>query len=158
MRSPDAVVISPSPASAQSSPVEVVPPSLFVFGCSTEEDGLAAPPAVARVSRSVLLPQPAASGAAATHAATANPRCCRFIAMFAVRGARRSSLLFYGSSDIRVGGRIEIQSATSEEDGGSEVGEAAIAKGSFLEQTDHGVDGFAGRVGDAVLEVGQDVG
>jgi hypothetical protein len=52
---------------------------------------------------------------------------------------------------------MKVEAAAPEEHGGTEVREAAIPKGALLEHLDDRVDGLAAGVGDAVLEVGQDV-
>src|ERR1035437_1120124 len=56
------------------------------------------------------------------------------------------------------GCRGKIQAAAMEVDRVDEVLFVAEAAGRVLQPLDLGVDGFAGRVGDTVLEVGDDVG
>ena len=68
----------------------------------------------------------------------------------------RKRQLFWHSG-ISVGRRHEINSAAVEVDGGDEVGFAAETASGVLDPLDLRVDGLAGGVGDAMLQVGHDV-
>src|SRR5450759_4504946 len=69
-----------------------------------------------------------------------------------------SPLFVFGRFRLFSGCRGEIQAAAVEVDRVDEVLFVAEAAGRVLHPLDLGVDGFAGRVGDPVLEVGDDVG
>src|SRR5437773_11975789 len=68
------------------------------------------------------------------------------------------SFMRSGASGYLVACRGEIQPAAVEVDRIDEVLLVTEAAGCVLHPLDLGVDGLAGRVGDAVLEVGDDVG
>ena len=63
----------------------------------------------------------------------------------------------FGSAGFGVGHRIELQTATVEEDGGPEVLEATEPAGRLLDRLDSGMETFGHGVGDAVGEEGEDV-
>src|SRR6266568_1320558 len=74
------------------------------------------------------------------------------------RNASGASSLDFRRFRLFSGCRGEIQPAAVEVDRIDEVLLVTEAAGCVLHPLDLGVDGLAGRVGDAVLEVGDDVG